>query len=222
MPHVEVEKKCLCEIPFTPTRGQAGATIWFILRQKGFKVQRVAKLSGHHSFIIFSLLFNSFPSSELTFIVLSSSIGLNMKFFHAVLCRDGKKLLDSLRRVLKYFKEGPSLETFWQHALWPSRPLRPQQPSSWPIIPFAKNKIHVEVYFLCSGTHLKGDFHKCALYMIKWRGSQWNTRGLKGFFWERRCAAFLFRHGQPFWPQSSLLHLRHMISSLGNLKKRNF
>ena len=50
-------------------------------------------------------------------IVLSSSIGLNMKFFHAVLCRDGKKLLDSMRRVLKYFKEGPGLETFWQHAL---------------------------------------------------------------------------------------------------------
>ena len=50
-------------------------------------------------------------------IVLSSSIRLNMKFFHAVLCRDGKKLLDSLRRVLKYFKEGLSLETFWQHAL---------------------------------------------------------------------------------------------------------
>ena len=143
---VEVEKKCLCKIPFTPGRGQTGATIWFILRQKGFKMQRVAKLSGHHFLIIFSLLFNSFLSSKLTFIVLSSSIRLSMKFFHAVLCGDGKNLLDSLSRVLKYFKERLSLETFWQHALWPSRPLRPQQPSSWPIIPFAKNKIHVEVY----------------------------------------------------------------------------
>ena len=103
---IEVEKKCLCKIPFTPGRGQTGATIWFILWQKGFKMQRVAKLSGHHSFIIFSLLFNSFPSSELTFIVLSSSIGLNMKFFHAVLCRDGKKLLDSLRRVWSISKRG--------------------------------------------------------------------------------------------------------------------
>ena len=78
---VEVEKKCLCKIPCTPGRGQTGATIWFILRQKGFKMQRVAKLSGHHSLIIFSLLFNSFLSSKLTFIVLSSSIRLNMKFF---------------------------------------------------------------------------------------------------------------------------------------------
>ena len=50
---VEVEKKCLCKIPFTPGRGQTGATIWFILRQKGFKMQRVAKLNGHPSFIIF-------------------------------------------------------------------------------------------------------------------------------------------------------------------------
>ena len=47
---VEVEKKCLCKIPFTLGRGQTGATIWFILRQKGFKMQRVARLLLNYIF----------------------------------------------------------------------------------------------------------------------------------------------------------------------------
>ena len=84
---VEVEKKCLCKIPFTPGRGQTGATIWFILRQKGLKIEWTSLL-----YYIFSFV-QQFFSSKLTFIVLSSSIRLNMKFFHAVCVEMGKSSL---------------------------------------------------------------------------------------------------------------------------------
>ena len=60
-----------------------------------------------------------------------------------------------------------------------------------------KTKFMLKCIFSAVGPTWKGTL-KNVLYMIKWHGSQWNTRGLKGFIENRRCAAFLFRHGPTF------------------------